>query len=1248
MSYDNFKFASRPDGRGVPKETQDASTAGVIPIVQVMVPGAVKAQRTGPRVRGGRSSNRGALRATQGASLPSYEATAVSTDGRPKPRLRVLNYVMLPEGEDANPPPRRLNYVMLPEDKDATPLRIRGGVEGTGSDDGSELFPTPPQSPVLSPVPEVPVAPPQEANDDIVTAPTEVELEIPQGPGLTADDFIGDLPIFDDLDRTIIPSLPVHYATEVPVERYTAEGKDLKRFHNTGFYRSMEGLWRGNSLHHLLLRPTEILANYREYMWDGNTLVGLGPYIQKVSVPLRSKNRTVPGRAFETLVAEAILRHFSRLELDDVDRKLYFRHLRVLNFVRTCVDAVALSYHVIQDMTRLAVRRKQVDEIFYLNQLDRRQISRFYVRLVAEPVLEARDIKAAGGFARAWFFGEPRRRHWLLRPLTSKYQALLLSYIGRALPPPSFDMAEKEYAGLVERLTSVPPPEQRGWTAFVHRYLTRFKPKSDPQDRNYPTDSSAGACLGYPRHVGGFSMAVRDLVGLGLCLMKTDPDPDDRGPTVRDIDGQVIDFDGILMYHDPEDPFWMMGKRIDNAQSGKDGSTPRGPIDLETLNYIARLQVPFQRALFRGTLWVLARVKAQGGIAFKAVTAPESGLKTRFPTMTLVAVLLVSQLLRRAADMHLVHDRRTSEALGGKLVHSFRESSRGPWYSQDLTSATDLHPFWLQMAFYQRLLDDHPKIQWVRKYLPLLFGPRWLIPARAEIPETPTNPYLPMITGDWTEVLAHSLDTGSRAWRLSSDAVTEEAALTYIKAWRKWIKEVYALSLKVQTTTGNPMGEAASFPLLPVVTAFAAERAGLEDVETCGDDAVTPLTQNGIPKALQEPEAELQPKMAAVIQSLPANLKVCRDDPSVLPDAERSKLYSEWRRSPDFKLRIFEAAIEECGGVMSRGDPEKGKPNKIFLHERWNLFKEIPRHRNTPIPFIPTKILVAPPGGSKGTVNWFNQPTAVRQHLVAFPFPLSHQTWSVLPNYPHALAAYSLGIPAREIVAYGGINHPLFDHRAGRSPYTTQKWLSTLTQIPIEDWAAGTGLSPLPSGSSSVARQASKNWLKGILDRHRRGDQPAVTNRPYDPDLRGSLPDLKESTQKAAAIAESYLLYAHTPEEFNKTPAIKTVVSKFHRQISKGRFLLRKGRRDGKPLTLTYAGTHRDVQKKRELYLLNPDEELPTRLVSRRYGLVESKFDPDRKPWQWDWLERGVYPDTLIFDPHSVWRDRPAEDPEPP
>nr|WNH24529.1 RNA-dependent RNA polymerase [Heterobasidion narna-like virus 3] len=1223
MSSDTFEFALRPIGRRTPKEAQNASPAGVIPTGQVKVSGEFTSLQTGPkRVRGGRAAKRASHRDTLGASQPLYEATAEHSGAQT--RLRVLN------------------YIMLPEVKDDTPLRLRGGEEDTSSEAGSESTPTPPESPVLVPTSEdsPPTVQVPEINIDPVTEDA-VEVD-PEMPKLTADAFIGDLPIFEDTDREIIPSLPMHYATEVPVESYPTEGKDLSRTHRPDFYRSMEGLWRGKFLRHLLPRPTEILANYREYSWDGDTLVGLGSYIQRVHVPLRSKNRTVPARAFETLVAEAVLTHFSRLERDDVDRKLYFRHLRVLNFMRTCVDAVALSYHVIQDMTRLAVRRRQMDTVFHLSSEDRRQIRRFYVRLVAEPLLEARDIKAAGGFARAWFFGEPRRRHWLLRPLTTQYSALLFSYIGRALPPPSFDMAEKEYAGLVERLTSVPPPEHSEWPAFVHRYLTRFKPKSDPEDRNYPTDSSAGACLGYPRHVGGFSMAVRDLVGLGLCLMKTDPDPDDRGPTVRDIDGQVIDFDSILMYHDPEDPFWMMGKRMDGE------SESRGPIDLETLNYVSRLQVPFQRALFRGVVWVLARVKAQDGIVFKAVTAPEAGLKTRFPTMTLVAVLLVSQLLRRAADMHLVHDRRTSEALGGKLVHSFKDSSKGPWYSQDLTSATDLHPFWLQKTFYERLLEDHPKLKWIRKYLPLLFGPRWLIPARAEIPETPTNPYLPMITGEWKEVLAHSIDTGSRAWRLSSDAVTDEEAQTYIRAWRKWIREVYKLALPIQTTTGNPMGEAASFPLLPVVTAFAAERAGLEDTETCGDDAVSPLTQNGIPKVLQEPEAGLQPKMAAVIKSLPGHLAVCRVDPSRLSEAGFRKLNSDWRKSPKVKLQIFEAAIEECGGVLSRGDPEKGKPNKIFLHAEYNLFKEIPRRRNTPLPFIPTKILVAPPGGSKGTVNWFNQPTAVRQHLAAFPFPLTRQTWSLLPNYPHALAAYSLGIPAREIVAYGGINHPLFDHNAGLNPYTTQKWLSTLTQLKIEDWAAGTGLSPLPSGSSSLARSASKGWLRSLLDRHRAGLQPAVTNRPYDPDLRGSLPDLKESTQKAAAIAESYLLYAHTPEEFNKTPAIKTVVSKFHRQISKGRFLLRKGRRDGKPLTLTYQGTVQDVQKKRDLYLLNPDEELPSRLVSRRYGLIESKFDPDRKPWQWDWLERGIYPDTLIFNPDSVWRDRPVEDPDPP
>jgi hypothetical protein len=553
----------------------------------------------------------------------------------------------------------------------------------------------------------------------------------------------------------------------------------------------------------------------------------------------------------------------------------------------------------------------------------------------------------------------------------------------------------------------------------------------------------------------------------------------------------------------------------------------------------------------------------------------------------------------------------------------------GPWYSQDLTAATDLHPFWLQRQFYEELLEHHPSLEKYRKWFPLLFGRRKLIQPddfRSSAIEPPDNPYASFLEMRWDEIYGHVSVAGKQTGRTTDYVVDpfyeatyacqvdpDDAAM-YIYSWQEFLTEVIELPY-VLTRTGNPMGEAASFPLLPLVTIHAAERAGLPSLGGTGDDARIPLGQKSKPLVLQEPFGSLSHGMRALLGRLPPR-------------------WEDWE--PVHRLMVHEFSLGELGAVLSRGDEKEGKPNKIFLHSTYHLYKEIPMKGDFKIPFMPTKLLSAPPGGSKGSVSWFNQPTAVRQHCAEMNFRLPKWIWRKLPYWNDALAAFSNGIPVREPVTLGGINHPAFPHTAGISSRYTQAWLSTLSQLTLVHWATGTGLSPLPSPQPALSRKAAQRWLEEELREGLAQTEVGAQSRlgttliPFDKEGRGSLPSLKEAADLATASSSAYLLYAAKPQEFLKTPTLKVVSEKFRRKIKKGGTFLKRKAKNGEFFDLTYAGTMRDVARKQSVYLVDPDTRIPGKKAPRPYGLEASKHDPTRAPWRWDWLERQAPTDLFV------------------
>jgi len=991
-----------------------------------------------------------------------------------------------------------------------------------------------------------------------------------------------------------------------------------------GFYHASATGLCSKRIPPLFLLPIGIVANSRRFDVKGGSLVGSHPIlsVKKPGRDLMTKNAAL------AVESEAILRAFSKLETDDSGRKLYFRNYKVLRFYAATWDALMLSYQLVRT-TSTSAEFRGYGITWNVNADLRRQIERFRVQLLMDPYKSAKKLKELAGHARAWFFGAKKPNQPLLRSIPSKYYALIFSYLGRALPPHAMSDIAAGYDSLVKRLTSEPPPEVPAWRPFIQEYLRRYRPK-EIDNISYPTDCSAGAALGYSRQQGGFAAATQDLVGLGLALMKSEPRPTD---VIFNPDGSCLDLTSIY-YSTAEHCFTGLG------QSGRAGYYYDPRIELSRLNKLAALQQIYSLALNRAVEWTFERIDM---IPFVALSAPEAGLKTRYPTLAPCAVLHVSQILRRAADSHLLRDPRNREGLGGKPEIRLDRWS-GPWYSQDLTSATDLHPFWLQRVFYEEILELHPRLRVFAKHLPKLFGPRRLISPddykdarKDDLKDPPPNPYADLLRLDWEKArpnimtpsyFYNSVDRDEFAprWDEEDEIFADltpffetsgpafDMAVSHIEDWEEWWRTVNALP-GITTSTGDPMGEAASFPLMDLVTNFSGERAGLPKHGNTGDDSRIPLGQKALPRILSEPPDSRTSKMNEILKSLSPN-------------------YKEW--GPMDRLKIHEQSLSELGAVLSRGDPKEGKPNKIFIHPVYSLYKEIPMRGDHKLPFIPTKLLSAPPGGSKGSISWFNQPTAVRQHCVDFQFHIPHRLWKKLPYWNETQAAFSYGVPVREAVMLGGVNHPCFPHTAGLNPHNTQRWLSCLSSLTLIDWATGTGLSPLPSGTPQQVRHASKEWLRNLvreekssIDENVPPDERRFTRLGFDPNLRGPLPSLKEAAEEATRFASSYLLYGVGPVEFLRTPSIMTVSHKFHRRLSKGKLYLRK-RKEGGLAPLTYHGTMQDISKKTNIFLLDPDVHIPGRHAARGYGLLESKFDPDRKPWRWDWLERSSSDETFI------------------
>jgi hypothetical protein len=205
----------------------------------------------------------------------------------------------------------------------------------------------------------------------------------------------------------------------------------------------------------------------------------------------------------------------------------------------------------------------------------------------------------------------------------------------------------------------------------------------------------------------------------------------------------------------------------------------------------------------------------------------------------------------------------------------------------------------------------------------------------------------------------------------------------------------------VITTRGAMMGEPTSWAVLPLVTFYSLHKVGLWKCVSTGDDALIP-------------------------------------------------------RMTSAKREAYDAASRSLGGIIS-------KP-KSFLHKERGLFCEQPYEEGRELQYQLLSYWVAPAGGTKGEINWYNLPSAFRGHRLNFEIPTrASLRTSGLFRYsrfqPQWRAACELGIPLGADEVMGGLRHPTYPVMPSQRP---NHWFGYLSSITLESLLLFGGLSLIP------------------------------------------------------------------------------------------------------------------------------------------------------------------------------------------
>jgi hypothetical protein len=676
-------------------------------------------------------------------------------------------------------------------------------------------------------------------------------------------------------------------------------------------------------------------------------------------------------------------------------RERFFKNLEFLEYIRCTFDAVCMTYQLF----RKQGARIHRDTI--------RAIGRMKPHLWTYPETTSMYFKTLCHTARKAYFTDGIVIEDPFLKGLSGFQLMQFSYIARALPPTFTSMVDSDElkAQWKERVQSEPPPENPLWRPFVKQTLAQCRADLGRPPR-FHTEPSVSAALGYSRNESGHSAAYQDLILYEI------------GCRIRD--GEEIPYpfkyteQPLLYYYFPKGffhkvyctvPSWAAdtfntGDRQKATPVLTRGS-PYGGIPPTKENqtahfYSMQINNTLNYLLLEGCKRYIRNIEV---IPVLPMPCPEKGVKTRVPTMSLTAAHVLATPLRKALDDLLRTHPSTSKSLGG-----FEPPPRhkGPYYSLDMSAATDYHPFWLTTTVYEELINIVPELEFLREFLPKLFGPQFIIEESWIIKGMPK-------AVDFLKGVSVTTANGVLGLNfvyvpkpLPMDKFQLEAlASTYAVVLEEWLT-IFRLGSPSVTTTGQMMGNPGSWPVLALITMFACDQAGLPIPDTCGDDGV-----------ISEYESD--------------------------------------------KHAPFENAVASCGARLNR--------EKSFFHQTKYLMTEVAYDRNKPLKFEVTSFWSAPTGGTKGSVNWFNLADCVMGNYQSHGWPTDRETlrrrglWKYHRFYYCWQAAIYLGIPIGAPSFMGGINHPYGPRVPTRY---TPRWFDYLSSLTLDNLLLHGGLTLVP------------------------------------------------------------------------------------------------------------------------------------------------------------------------------------------
>jgi len=286
---------------------------------------------------------------------------------------------------------------------------------------------------------------------------------------------------------------------------------------------------------------------------------------------------------------------------------------------------------------------------------------------------------------------------------------------------------------------------------------------------------------------------------------------------------------------------------------------------------------------------------------------------------------------------------------------------------------------------------------------------------------------------------------------------------------------------------------------------------------------------------------------------------------------------------------------------------------KCFYHPSRGIIAEIPLQNGFEVPFWPTSVLVAPPGGSKGHVTWVSQPTAFGGDPSRPTRRIPKFFWKLSPYYYTWMLAQRLGLPLGAPEAYGGIGLAISPKRAS---LRHAQWLSYLSQRPKEELIIGLGLAPLGASGQSLLDKSAADWVKKVLsaDSQWRSEGLELLSNCALTDSAERRISLKEGYRQSVSRVRSVEFYFRAPPGSldPSAPSVRMASQRFGRKVG-STFMLGSN--------MKYESTIRDVERKIQIFFSTSGGFLPDPWAkpSSVYGLERSTEVKVR--WKAPWIQ---------------------------